>query len=208
MLKYLQKITKEAIIYAVLTLIWLIFLIMFFRFYKQEIVLVSYQLNYFQKSIVLLSYNFSKSLQFFGGYLLLVGCSIGTYNKLQLKHTPFKLQIKYLFLILVANGILFISIYSYIFIILMLVCWLLNHIIFMLKRLNKSETTIYEVGDVIDIIGPLKEIPNLESLESEFIANWKFKSEYDIQLAPYMEEQNYYVEIFIKNLKKNERNLN
>lgn len=206
-MKYLQKITKELIIYGVLTVIWFIFIIMFFRFYKNEIILVSYQLNYFQKSIVFLSYNFSESLQIFGSYLLLIGCSMGINNRLQLKQMPFKLQIRYLLLILIINGILFISIYSYIFIILMLLCWLVNYIVFKLKGLIEFETMTFEIGDVIDIIGPLKEIPNLENLQLEFIDNWKFKDKYDIQLEPYMEEQNYYVEIIIKKLRENERNL-
>ena len=206
----MKKIPMKRFYYmeAILTAGWIVYLMKFYSFYKEAYFYVDKRLSILLQLLSFFTDNWNEAFIYFvlGFFLMVVTLFVTSFIYLLDRGIVEKKQ---LFFFLVAlNSICFFSLFpnvlGVIFFILLILAATLVYVIFILGTVNwNEERRKYEVGDIIDMLGPFETKEEAQRATklffSKFPENTKFGLGEDIYVGT---DNKYYTDIYIEVLKK------
>lgn len=199
-MNFLKK--RRTLIYILSTLCWLIYLYLFYKFYQAEMFFVSPSLTTFQKSITFFSYNTVKSIEFFLGYLILNFSFLAIAVK-GWKNYQSIYYLMYGLIVIIINSFLIITVYGYIFLLLTIINGLTLYVFVTMSKLkNQEEEEVFQIGDVVDFIGPFSNEPNKQQ-QQDILNQWELTSRYEIETETILKGEKYYIQFVVSEIKNN-----
>lgn len=199
-MNFLKK--RRTLIFILSTLCWLIYLYLFYKFYQTEMMLVSPSFTTFQKSITLFSYNTVKSIEYFIGYLILNFSFLAIALKCWNNYFNIHFLI-YVLVVFVINSFLMVTVYGYIFLLLTIINGLSLYVFITMSKLKNQGEEVFQIGDVVDIVGPFLNEPNKQQQQQYFLNQWELTNQYELEAEIILDDKEYYIEFVISEIKDN-----